>query len=73
MLGRDLRLPIDLHIGCPEDEAVFSTTTLAEELEKRLEHVHEFACTNLKVVNDRMKERYDSMAEATLLERAESV
>ena len=52
MLGRNLRLPIDLHIGCPEDKASSSTTICAEELEKRLEHVHEFSQTDLKVVSD---------------------
>ena len=55
MLGRDLRLPIDLHIGHPEDEASTSTTAFAEELERRLEQVHEFARTNLKVVSDRRR------------------
>ena len=73
MLGRDLSLPIDLHFGRPEDEAPASTTAFAEELEKRLEHVHEFARRNLKVAIDKMKERYDSMAESTPLERGEPV
>ena len=72
MLGRDLRLPIDLHIGRPEDAST-STTVFAEELEKRLEQVHRFARTNLKMATDRMKERYDSMAEGTPLARGEPV
>lgn len=54
MMGRDLRLPIDLHIGHPENETSTSTTAFAEELERRLERVHRFAHTNLKVVSDRM-------------------
>ena len=44
---------------------------LAEEL-KRLEQVHKFACTNLKMAS-KQKERYDVMAKGTPLERGEPV
>ena len=73
MLGQDLRLPIDLHIGCPEDEAPTGITVFAEELEKKLAQVHGVARSNLKMASDRMKERYDSMAEGTPLEKGEPV
>ena len=73
MLGRDLWLPIDLLFGCPEDETPNTTTIFSEELGKRLEQMHKFARTNLKVATDGMKERYDSMAEDTPLEKGEPV
>ena len=73
MLGRDLRLPIDLVFGRPEDEMPNTTTIFSEELGKRPEQVHEFARANLKVATDRMKERYDSMAEDTPQEKGEPV
>ena len=73
MLGWDLQLPIDLLFGHPEDETPTTTTIFSEELGKRLEQVHEFACANLKVATDSMKERYDSMAEDTPQEKGEPV
>ena len=36
MMGRDLRLPIDLLIGRPEDEVPQHASTYAEELQERL-------------------------------------
>ena len=39
-MGRDLQLPIDLLIGCPEDEIYHHISTYAEELQARLERVH---------------------------------
>ena len=73
MLRRDLRLPFDLLFGRPRDETPTTTTTFSEELGKRPEQVQEFVYTNLKVATDRMKERYDSMAEDTPLEKGQPV
>ena len=60
MMGRDLRLPIDLLIGRPEDEVPQHASTYAEELQERLERVHNYARTHMKFRSDSMKERYDS-------------
>ena len=57
MLGRDLRLPIDLMYGCPEEKQ--HTTTYVETLQERLESIHAFARQHLKLASDRMKRYYD--------------
>ena len=57
MLGRDLRLPIDLLYGRPDQEPPRSTSDYSENLEARLEQVQEFARDHLKNTSDRMKER----------------
>ena len=57
MLGRDLRLPIDLLIGCPELE--HTKSDFAAELQERLEAIYQFTRNSLQVQSDRMKEYYD--------------
>ena len=47
MLGRDLRLPVDLLIGCPEPE--HTKSGFATELQERLETIHQFTRDHLKV------------------------
>ena len=56
----DLRLPIDLLIGCPEDEIAHHTSTYAEDLQACLERVHTFARSHMQLKTDSMKERYDA-------------
>ena len=56
MLGRDLRLPIDLIYGRPDQEPSGSTSVYSGDLEARLEQMQEFARSHLKLVSDRMKE-----------------
>ena len=58
MLGRDLRLPIDLLFGRPDQEPSSSISAYGDRLEARLEQVHEFARDHLRLISDRMKERY---------------
>ncbi len=60
MLGRDLRLPIDLHLGRPEDEVAQHVSAHADELQARMERVHEFARLHLQLRSDQMKDRYES-------------
>ena len=43
MLGRELKMPIDLMFGRPEDEPPQTATNYASVLQERLERVHEFA------------------------------
>ncbi len=50
MMGRDLRLPIDLLIGRPEEEPKQLATDYADDLQQRLERVHEFVRSQLKLV-----------------------
>ena len=48
IMGRDLRLSIDLLIGRPEDEVAHHTSTYAEELQACLERVHTFARSHMQ-------------------------
>ena len=73
MMGRDLRLPIDLLIGRPEDEVPQHTSTYAEELQERLERVHNYARTHMKLRSDSMKERYDSASNCEQLDIGDPV
>jgi hypothetical protein len=73
MLGRDLRLPVDLLYGRPDQEPSRSTSAYSDNLEARLEQIQEFARDHLKIASDRMKERYDSSVDGALLERGDPV
>lgn len=56
MMGRDLRLPIDLIFGRPEEEPPALATGYAESLQERLELVHRFVRPHMEMQSDRMKE-----------------
>ncbi len=43
MLGQNLKLPVDLLYGRPEEERTEHLTSYARELQQKLERVHEFA------------------------------
>ena len=74
MLGRSLRLPIDLHLGRPEDEVSQHVSTYADELQAKMERVHEFARLHLQLRSDQMKERYDScIRDCQLLKKGDPV
>ena len=73
MMGRDLRLPIDLLIGRPEEEVSHVHSTYAEDLLARLERVHSFARTHMQLRSDSMKERYDSTSDWDRLEEGDPV
>lgn len=67
MMGRDLRLPIDLLIGRHH------TSTYAEELQSSIELVHNFARSRMKLKTDSMKERYDSTSHCEQLSAGDTV
>ena len=73
MMGRDLRLPIDLLIGRPEEEVSQVHSTYAEDLQARLERVHSFARTHMQLRSDSMKERYDSSSNCDRLQEGDPV
>ena len=58
-MGRDLRLPIDLLIGHPEDEVSHHASNYAEQLQARLERVHTFARSHMQLITD-LKKCYDA-------------
>ena len=61
MLGREMRVPIDLWSGKPEEEIGHRTSTqYAQDLEEKLERVHVIARENLEKSSAAMKRRYDS-------------
>ena len=73
MLGRDLRLPVDLLTGRPHDEPVSQTTDYAMDLQEKLEKVHNFARNNLRLKSDRMKEYYDAGSQDETLNEGDPV
>lgn len=59
MLGREIRLPIDLALGIPETRESKCETDYAYELEKQLIKIHEIARKHIKLSSDGMKRYYD--------------
>ena len=62
--GRELRLPIDLLLGRPEEAA--STHSYNDKVQQSLEQVHHFARENLQLASDKMKGYYDLHADNSL-------
>ena len=61
MLGREIRVPVDLWGGKPEEEIVHrNSTQYAQDFEDKLERVHVIARENLNKSSAAMKRRYDS-------------
>ena len=73
MMGRDLRLPIDLFIGRPVEEMPIHKSEYAQQLHSRLERIHSFAREHLRLASDKMKEHYDSRAAGRKLEEGDVV
>lgn len=59
MLGRDLKLPIDLIYGRPEEEPAQTATNYAASMQEKVELVHKFAREHIKMMSDKMKQRHD--------------
>ena len=70
-LGHELRLPVDLLLGRPEEAA--TTTSYCEKLQERLEQVHSYARENLKVSTARMKNYYDLRADDVTFAEGDAV
>lgn len=62
MMGRELRLPVDLIVGQSPDERKKSLPEWVVDLQERLWIVHESARDNMISASDRMKARYDLRA-----------
>jgi hypothetical protein len=61
VFGRELRLPCDLLFGVPPDKER-PRTNYAAELVDHLHDIHQYARQHLKLASDRMKTRYDKLA-----------
>ena len=73
MLGRELKLPIDLMFGRPEEELPQTATDYTSALQERLERVYDFARAHLRVASDKMKQRYDLPLQCPQLEAGDAV
>ena len=62
MLGREIRLPIDLALGIPETRISKCESDYAYELEKKLVKIHDFARKHMQVSSDGMQRYYDQKA-----------
>ena len=59
MLGREIRLPIDLAIGIPETTETTCETDYAYELKKHMIKIHDVARKHIQISSDGMKYHYD--------------
>ena len=68
MMGRELRIPVDLTFGSPEAKTVENYSQYAHDLQEKLEIIHEFARKNLEFNYDKMEARYNTDLSAGILE-----
>lgn len=74
MLGRDLRMPVDISLGRPPvDENDGMSTTYAMNLRQRLQDVHQIVRNRLHLAAGTMKKRYDSKTSQELLSPGDEV
>ena len=59
MFGRKLRIPLDLLIGCPQEEPEDRGYPEYKRFRESVETVHNFACVHQQEGSLRMKRRYD--------------
>ena len=70
-LGRELRLPVDLLMGCPEEHTLVHEYN--EQLQKTLEIVHQYARERLQLSSEQMKTYYNFRADDTTFEKGDAV
>ena len=69
MMGRELRLPVDLTTGRPPDEGMPTVVTeFAVALQRRLVEVHHQVRGQLKIAGEAMRRRYDRGSREVALE-----
>lgn len=74
MLGREIRVPVDLVFGRPENECVYEgITEYGEKLAESILETHEFARSTLKTSSLRMKRQYDVDAKTKLFHAGDVV
>ena len=73
MLGRQIRLPIDLALGIPETRISVCESDYAYQLEKQLVSIHDFARKHMQIASNRMKQYYDRNANFTEFEVGDCV
>ena len=70
MLGRELKLQIDLIFGRPEEEPHQGTIDYARALQEEL-RVHHFARTHLETMSSKMKQKHDLLMEIQWFQHSE--
>ena len=73
MLGRDLKLSVDLCFGRPEEEPIESTSDYVTTLQEKLERIHHFAREHQGLMSERMKQRYDLSLRCPQLKAGDAV
>ncbi len=73
MMGRELRVPVDLTFGSPEASRFENYPQYIHDLQDNLETVHEFARKNLEFNYDKMEARYNTDSNAGTLEEGSLV
>ena len=74
MLGRELRLPVDLATGRPpQEEATPLATSYAQALQESMKSVHDHARRHLNTSGRSMKARYDDQAREAVFEAGDRV
>ena len=68
MMGRELRVPLDLLMGTPPESNQTSKPSYVEKLKESLNIAHNYARKRLRITTDRMKTRYNLDATATRLD-----
>ena len=70
-LGRELHLPVDLLLSCPEEH--LPVHSYNEKLQKTLETVHEYAREKLQLSSESMKTYYNLRSDDTTFEQGDIV
>jgi hypothetical protein len=66
IFGREIKLPVDLWAGRPEDSYVAENGPIyAQQLQDQLDEIHVFARENIKISSHAMKKNYDVKALGT--------
>ena len=73
MLGREIKLPVDLIFGRPEEEPHQGASDYAHALQERFERVHNFAREHLDTMTSRMKQKHDLQMESPPLQEGDAV
>jgi hypothetical protein len=67
MMGRELRVPLDLLMGIPSKKNYVKKLSYVEKLEESMDIAHSFARKRSRITTDRMKTRYNINATAVTL------
>ena len=74
MFGRNVELPIDIALGRPPEEPTTHSTEYVQELQQKLELVHEYARQNLSIASQKQKKYYDHRCDKRqLFEKGDAV